>query len=269
MSKYNALWQYIAACDKEIVILTFDEIADITGVCIDHSFLRYKKELATYGYEVEKISMKGRTVAFRRAQKNALVLYVHGKGGSATEAEHYKLLFPDCDVVGLDYKAQTPWSAKEEFPPAFNRITESYGKVILVANSIGAYFSMCALPQDRIEKAYFISPAVDMEKLIKNMMAWADVTEHDLHEKGEIETSFGETLSWQYLGYVRDNPINWRVPTKILYGEKDNLTDRETISDFANAHGASLTVMENGEHWFHTTEQMKFLDDWIKEGEKI
>ncbi len=66
MSKYNALWQYVKACDKESVVLTFEEIADIAGVCIDHSFLQCKKELTAYGYEVKKISMKERTVAFRR-----------------------------------------------------------------------------------------------------------------------------------------------------------------------------------------------------------
>ena len=26
---------------------------------------------------------------------------------------------------------------------------------------------------------------------------------------------------------------------------------------------ATLTVMEGGEHWFHTEEQMDFLDRWI------
>ncbi len=26
----------------------------------------------------------------------------------------------------------------------------------------------------------------------------------------------------------------------------------------------TLTIMKNGEHWFHTEEQMKFLDSWIK-----
>ena len=26
--------------------------------------------------------------------------------------------------------------------------------------------------------------------------------------------------------------------------------------------------MRNGEHWFHTEEQMKFLDEWIVENSK-
>lgn len=37
----------------------------------------------------------------------------------------------------------------------------------------------------------------------------------------------------------------------------------ETMSSFAKKHNARLTVMENGEHWFHTEVQMKFLDEWV------
>ena len=44
------------------------------------------------------------------------VIYIHGKGGNAEEAIHYKPLFSNCDVIGLDYTAQFPWEAKEEFP---------------------------------------------------------------------------------------------------------------------------------------------------------
>lgn len=196
-------------------------------------------------------------------QNRTLILYIHGKGGIAEEAGHYKTLFPHCAVVGLDYKAKTPWEAKAEFPPALQNLSTGYDRVILIANSIGAYFSMCALPQEKIEKAYFISPIVDMEKLIGNMMLWANVPEDELWEKGTIETAFGETLSWDYLCYVRSHPIHWTVPTEILYGGQDNLTNLETIAAFANGHDAGLTVMENGEHWFHTPEQMAFLDAWI------
>lgn len=36
-----------------------------------------------------------------------------------------------------------------------------------------------------------------------------------------------------------------------------------TIRNFAEQIGATLTVMKKGEHWFHTQEQIKFLDDWL------
>ena len=99
------------------------------------------------------------------------------------------------------------------------------------------------------------------------MMLWANVTEADLKAKGVIHTDFGEDLSWKYLCYVREHPIRWKVPTKILYGEKDTMTSETTIRAFAREHKAELTVMAHGEHWFHTDEQMQFLDNWIKRNE--
>ncbi len=192
-----------------------------------------------------------------------IVIYVHGKGGSAQEAEHYGTLFPDAEVVGFDYRAQTPWEAKEEFLRFFAGQRERCGSLVLVANSIGAYFSMCASAETLIDRAYFISPIVDMEKLICKMMAWAGVTEQELAEKSEIPTEFGETLSWNYLCYVREHPLHWRVPTCILYGGRDSLTSPETVTAFAERTGAEQTVMPDGEHWFHTQRQLQFLDSWI------
>ena len=178
-----------------------------------------------------------------------IVVYVHGKGGSPAEAEHYKSLFPDSEVIGFDYRAHTPWEAKEDSPPSFASLRQRCASLTL------------------IDAAYLISPVADMEKLIRSMMAGADVTEQELAEKQEIPTPFGETLSWRYLCYVREHPVSWRVPTRILYGARDNLTDMETISDFARKFRAELTVMLDGEHWFHTEEQLQFLNAWILNGQ--
>ena len=193
-----------------------------------------------------------------------VIIYIHGKGGSASESEHYKPLFPEYDVFGLDYQTFTPWETGAEIRSCVENLKTEYDKIILIANSIGAFFSMNADIDSMIEKAYFISPIVDMERLITDMMAWANVTEDELKEKGIIHTSFGEDLSCEYLCYVREHPITWNVPTDILYGSRDNLTSYDTIVGFAENHNAKLTVMENVGHWFHTDEQMRFLDDWIK-----
>ncbi len=192
------------------------------------------------------------------------VLYIHGKGGSASESEHYKPLFPDYDVTGLDYQTFTPKETGEEIHSAVLKLKEEYAQIILIANSIGAFFSMNAEIEPMIEKAYFISPIVDIEKLIADMMVWAGVTDEELKRRSVIHTSFGEDLSWDYLCYVREHPVKWNVPTEILYGSNDNLTSSETITAFAKKHNAGLTVMGNGEHWFHTEEQMRFLDNWIR-----
>lgn len=64
MSKYNPLWVYLKENGEENYKLTFDEIQKVLGFKIDHSFLTYKKESENYGYAVEKISMKDKTVEF-------------------------------------------------------------------------------------------------------------------------------------------------------------------------------------------------------------
>ena len=195
----------------------------------------------------------------------SVLVYIHGKNGSADEAEIYKPVFSEYEVIGLDYKAETPWQAKAELPKLFDEICEGSDNVILIANSIGAYFAMHSLSGKRIERAFFISPIVDMECLILDMMKWAGVGEKELAQRGEIKTDFGEALSWEYLCYVREHPVKWHIPTEIIYGENDGLTSLETITAFAERTGAGLTIMPGGEHWFHTDEQMRFLKEWLTE----
>lgn len=193
-----------------------------------------------------------------------IVVYIHGQNGSIEEAKHYKPLFSDCEVIGFDYKAQTPWEAKDEFTKYFNSRKFANKSIIIIANSIGAYFLMNMMPSRNIEKAFLISPIVDMENLIIGMMKDAKVSEKELCEKKEIKLLSGQILSWEYLTYVREHSIEWEVITHILYGKKDNLMPFDVISRFSKKIGATLTIMENGEHWFHTDEEMKFLDNWIK-----
>lgn len=193
------------------------------------------------------------------------ILYLHGKGGSAQEAAHYTPICRDYDVIGLDYRGTTPWETEKEILAAFEALHRQYGGVSVIANSIGAYFAMNALSETAVERAFFISPIVNMEKLICDMMTWAGVTERELADRQEIPTAFGETLSWKYLCYVREHPIAWHTPTDILYAGGDNLTSYETVSAFAKETNATLQIMPEGEHWFHTKEQLAFLDRWLTE----
>lgn len=195
---------------------------------------------------------------------NKAILYIHGKGGSVSETELYKKNCPGFDLIGIDYDGYFPWIVQEEIQSAYDETRKKYGHILILANSIGAYFAMHTLQNCKLEKALFISPVLDMERLILDMMGWANVSEQELCEKGEIPTDFGETLSWRYLCFVRENPIIWGTPTEILYAEKDNLTSRQTVDLFVGRHNVQLTVMKDGEHWFHTGEQLAFLDTWMK-----
>lgn len=194
-------------------------------------------------------------------------VYIHSKGGSADEAHYYKKFFyNEYDIIGFDYKSELPWEVKVEFQKYFIDIFSKYNEVVLIANSIGAYFSLISISLygNFIKKAMFISPVVDMEQLILDIMKKAGVSEKELSLKKIINTSFGESLSWEYLSYVRNNPIKWNIPSSILYGKNDNITSLKIISDFANRINADLTVMDNGEHRFYTEKQMIFMDNWFK-----
>lgn len=72
MSKYEPLWKYIKDNNKDLYILSYEEIKNILGFNIDHSFLTFKKELINYGYEVTKISMKEKTIKVNKTSKNSI-----------------------------------------------------------------------------------------------------------------------------------------------------------------------------------------------------
>lgn len=68
MSKYNPLWEFVQKEEKSQMKLSFDDIREILGMEIDHSFLNCKKELTQFGYQVGKISLKEKTVIFKKIE---------------------------------------------------------------------------------------------------------------------------------------------------------------------------------------------------------
>ena len=207
----------------------------------------------------------------------SLFLYIHGKMGRKEEAAHLaEIVYPmGYQVLSIDLPGHgertgemerfVPWEVVPELQAVYANTQKRWKKISLYANSIGAYFSLLALRDAKLEKSLFVSPILDMEKLIRDMMCWAGVTQEQLKEAGEIPTAFGETLSWSYLTYAAEHRITeWDSPTAILYAGHDHLTARETVDGFAKRFGCTVTLMENGEHWFHTEEQLAVLDAWLR-----
>ena len=205
-------------------------------------------------------------------------LFVHGKCGNKEEGKSFaeiicskgwQVLSVDMPGHGErqgDISTYDPWHALPDLRQALAWARERWARLALRATSLGAWCSMLAWEGPAPERALLVSPVVDMARLIQNMMTWAGVTEAELREKGEIPTQFGETLSWRYYQYALAHPIrNWDCPTAVLYAGRDHLTERSVIEDFAARFGWSLTVMEEGEHWFHTPEQLAVLDRWTRE----
>ena len=103
-----------------------------------------------------------------------------------------------------------------------------------------------------------------MKIIIENMMLWSNTTEKELNEKQEIKTDFGQTLYWDYYLYVKENPItNWNKETYILYGNKDDMQNEDIIKNFSDNSNCKLTILKDGEHYFHTEKQLNCYKYWL------
>ena len=208
------------------------------------------------------------------APSDRVWLFLHGQQGRKEEALPFAhAACPrGAQVLAVDLPGHgarrergedlTPWAAEPELRAVQAYLDARWRSFSLRANSIGAWLAMEALQGEALERALFVSPVTDMEGLIQTMMDWAGVTRRELERRGEIPTEFGETLSWEYLNWVQANPVAWRVPTAILYGERDTLISRRMLNAFLGKTAGRLTVVKNGEHWFHTPEQMEKLARW-------
>jgi pimeloyl-ACP methyl ester carboxylesterase len=136
--------------------------------------------------------------------------------------------------------------------------------ISLFACSMGAYFSLMSYKNDLLKQAIFLSPVLNMERLINNMMTWFSISEDRLQAEQEIATPVGLVMYWDYYCYVKEHPIvKWNVPTSILYGTKDDTVEHDTVESFAKQFHAKLDILENGEHYFHTEEHLSYFKKWL------
>lgn len=202
-------------------------------------------------------------------------LFLHGQSGHKEEGERFAQIAnpKGWQVVAIDLPQHgqrqggaepfLPWVVVPELEQVWQELQGRWKRIALRANSIGAWLAMLALAGKPVDTCLFVSPVVDMENLIQTMMTWAGVTEERLELEREIPTDFGQTLSWDYLKYVRQHPVHaLSAHTNILYGDQDNLVPQPVVECFARAEGAHLTVYPGGEHWFHTPDQMKVMGTW-------
>nr|WP_314460157.1 alpha/beta hydrolase [uncultured Clostridium sp.] len=227
--------------------------------------------------KIEKCKIGNITAILYGEKADKVYLFIHGKLGQKEEAAELAKIVcrKGCQVLAVDMPGHgerknemddfVPWKVIPEFQIVMGYAQDTWKSVSLRANSIGAYFSMLSFTNVKLDQVLFVSPILDMVKLIENMMMWAGVTVEELEDKKLIQTPFGETLDWKYYQYALSHQITeWSQPTAILYAGKDNMTDIDTVNMFIKKHGCKLSVMEEGEHWFHTTEQLAVLDKWTE-----
>lgn len=207
-----------------------------------------------------------------------LYLYIHGQGGNKEEAYNiakvicrygYQVLSVDLPEHG-ERREKTnsfdPWHIVPELKSVMEFAKNHWRQISLFANSIGVWFSMLSFCNEELNQCLFVSPVLDMKMLILKMMSWANVSKAQLKQERFIKTSFGQTLSWDYWEYVQNHTIEqWNIHTDILYGENDTIVDYDTVKQFADKFNCGITIMINGEHWFHTDEQSDFMCDWLRQ----
>ena len=150
------------------------------------------------------------------------------------------------------------------------QVIYSYAKTMsaeisLFACSIGAYFSLLAFHSLTIRKSLFLSPVVNMERVIKNMMTTFEISEQRLENEIKIPLPIGKILDWNYYTFVKQNPVNFNKnsPIYILCGSEDTLSAKEDIEIFCRKYNAKLTIQENTGHYFSSDEQLSFLKVWL------
>jgi len=169
---------------------------------------------------------------------------VYGLHGYKEEALAFaKVAVPmGYQVLGIDIPVERkPWEVLPVLSDVCDYLYKNWPSVSIRANSIGVWFSLLAFQGKEVGKALFVSPILDMKKFIELMPQ----REEDYYE------------------WVINHPItHWNVPTFILRPEVDMVVSEVVGRDFTGKHLCNVTMMPDGEHWFHTPEHLAFLKTW-------
>ncbi|QIB68853.1 alpha/beta hydrolase [Aminipila butyrica] len=228
----------------------------------------------------ELFEIDGIPAALWGPPQDKVMIAVHGNMSNKTDIpieilakkavpKGYQVLSFDLPQHG-DRASENPPCKVEPYIKDLNKImTHAKGRwphLYLFANSMGAYFSLLAYQQENIEKVWFLSPLVDMGRMIENIMKWFNITEEQLEAEQTIATPIGQTLYWDYYCYVKAHPItDWNIPTLILYGSEDEVCEKDRILQFKEQFSCELKLVEDAKHYFHTPEQLEALNLWLYE----
>lgn len=177
---------------------------------------------------------------------NKVFLFVHGQGGNKEEA----ILFAEIavpkgyQVIGIDLPVMDqPWEVLAMLNVVKEYLYLSYDSVSIRANSIGAWFSLLVFQDTVIGQALFVSPFFNMRVFIEGMQ-----------EKDDA-----------YYDWVIKHPIKqWSADTFILRPKVDLVVNDKVYDSFLSKFECRVHEVENGEHWFHTSEQLLAMKQWEK-----
>lgn len=226
--------------------------------------------------KLEKCIIQGIPAIIWGEPSKKAYLFVHGKMSSKDAAAVFAQLAQEKGYQTLSFdlpqhgdRAEEPerchiWNGTRDVKKLCDAAFARWEQVSLFGCSLGAYFSLHVCGDYPFRNCLFQSPIVDMEYLIRQMMAWFGVTQERLEREREVETPI-DTMSWDYYQYVLAHPITrWDIPTAILYGGKDNLQSRQVMKRFADRFGCRLTVSEFSEHPFMQPSDSLIVEDWMR-----
>lgn len=226
--------------------------------------------------KTEEIVVDGLSVVLFGQSRESVIIYVHGQGGCAREAEQVANVaeLSGYQIIAMDLPEHckrndaakfVPWDAVPEMARIAKYAASRWRRILVCGVSIGAWFSLYAFKDVCVDKYIFISPLLDMNDMISRLMLAAGVSEERLAREKTIEMHSGQTLSYRYLSWVRNNPISFgNANTMILCAENDEIVSFSTVKNFAEKYKCRLNIMPGGEHWFHTPEQLNYLKNWFK-----
>lgn len=171
-------------------------------------------------------------------------LFVHGHGGNKEEAQAFAEVANPMgyQVIGIDLPVmEMPEIVMDLLSDVTQYLKQNYRSINVRANSIGCWFSMLAFQQVGLDKALFVSPLLDMKTFIDS----ADYKDD------------------RYYEWVLSHPIErWDAETFILRPRRDAVVAEKVYDSFLSQHPCQVEIVENGEHWFHTAEQLEILRQW-------
>lgn len=212
-------------------------------------------------------------------KSNKVIIGVHGYF-SNKEDRHMEILSEVANSMGYslitfdlpehgaredkEFKCN-PWNGKEDLEAVYTYACGIWDEISIFACSLGAYFSLLSYREMKLDKCLFLSPVVNMKKIIDNMMFYNGVDEERLEKEKFIPIENAPALEWEYYTYVKNNLIdNWDKKTYILHGSKDILSEVVEVRNFADKNLLTLEELESAEHFFHTDEELEYLKKWFK-----
>ena len=144
-------------------------------------------------------------------------------------------------------------------------VKKSWSMISLFACSIGVYLSLQAYKNESLKQSLFLSPVIDMRQMIEKMMTTEDVSIKRLKREKKIVTTSGQVFNWDDYQYVLENPIvSWNNKTAVLYGSLDDQCEYALIKMFTEKYHCEFAIIEGGEHFFHTEEQLTQFTSWLE-----